>query len=88
MGLWEGATFGDAVTLAQYRQAMKGDTNAMREIRESIEGKARLAPLDARGPTDIQVHFVQKPTAAERAAQEKDRVERQAQEDTCVESQR
>lgn len=34
-----GATHGDAIALAQARQAIKGRTEAAREIREAIEGK-------------------------------------------------
>ena len=39
MGLPKGATHGDAIALAQARQAIKGKTEAAREIREAIEGK-------------------------------------------------
>ena len=36
----EGATYGDAIALAQARQAIKGKPEAAREIREAIEGKS------------------------------------------------
>jgi Family of unknown function (DUF5681) len=39
LGLPKGATHGDAIALAQVRQAIKGKTEAAREIREAIEGK-------------------------------------------------
>jgi hypothetical protein len=35
-GLPEGSTFGDAIALAQARQAIKGETGAAREIREAL----------------------------------------------------
>jgi hypothetical protein len=40
LGLPEGATYGDAIALAQARQAIKGKPEAAREIREAIEGKS------------------------------------------------
>jgi hypothetical protein len=39
LSLPAGATHGDAIALAQARQAIKGKTEAAREIREAIEGK-------------------------------------------------
>ena len=39
LGLPKGATHGDAIALAQAYQAIKGKTEAAREIREAIEGK-------------------------------------------------
>jgi hypothetical protein len=36
---WD-ATFGDAIALAQERQAIKGETAAAKEIREAIEGRS------------------------------------------------
>jgi len=38
--LQKGATYGDAMALAQVRAAIKGRTDAVREVREAIEGKA------------------------------------------------
>jgi hypothetical protein len=35
-----GATFGDALALAQARQAIKGETAAAKEMREAIEGRS------------------------------------------------
>ena len=32
--------FGDAIALAQARQAIKGETSAAKEIREAIEGRS------------------------------------------------
>jgi hypothetical protein len=40
-----GATFGDAIALAQARQAIKGETNAAREIREAIAVAAFILTL-------------------------------------------
>jgi hypothetical protein len=39
--LEDGATYGYAIALGQFRAALKGDTAAAREIREAIEGKSR-----------------------------------------------
>ncbi len=39
-GLPKGATYGDALALDQFNAALKGRTDAAREIREAIEGKA------------------------------------------------
>jgi hypothetical protein len=36
----KGATFGDAIAMGQARAAIKGKTEAAREFREAIEGKA------------------------------------------------
>lgn len=36
----KGASYGDAIALAQFRAAIKGKTEAAREIREAIEGKS------------------------------------------------
>lgn len=40
IGLPRGATFGDAIALAQARQAIKGETAAAKEMREAIEGRS------------------------------------------------
>ncbi|MGA7918572.1 MAG: DUF5681 domain-containing protein [Candidatus Acidiferrales bacterium] len=40
LDLPRGATFGDAIALAQARQAIKGETAAAKEIREAIEGRS------------------------------------------------
>lgn len=40
LGLPSGATFGDAIALAQARQAIKGETAAAKEMREAIEGRS------------------------------------------------
>jgi len=40
MRLQKGATYGDAIVLGVVRAAIKGKTDAAREIRESIEGKS------------------------------------------------
>jgi hypothetical protein len=39
-GLWPGATWGDAIALETVKAAAGGNVQAMREIRESIDGKA------------------------------------------------
>lgn len=38
-GLPEGATFADALVKVMFKSALEGNTHAVREIRESIEGK-------------------------------------------------
>jgi len=40
LSLPRGATFGDAVALAQARQAIRGETAAAKEMREAIEGRS------------------------------------------------
>ncbi|MFZ3329966.1 MAG: DUF5681 domain-containing protein [Candidatus Acidiferrales bacterium] len=40
LDLPRGATFGDAIALAQARQAIKGETGAAKEMREAIEGRS------------------------------------------------
>jgi hypothetical protein len=47
----KGAKYADAVSAAQYRSAIKGKTDAARELRESIEGKTtqRLELTGAEG---------------------------------------
>jgi hypothetical protein len=42
LGLEAGATYGDALSLMQFRAALGGNTGAAREIREAIEGKAAI----------------------------------------------
>jgi hypothetical protein len=39
-GLEEGATWGDALAMEQVAAAARGKTEAAREVREAIEGKA------------------------------------------------
>ena len=40
LGLWKGATWGDALVFQQYYSALQGRSEAAREIREAIEGKS------------------------------------------------
>ena len=40
--LAKGSTYADAAAFQQFLAAMAGDTTAMREIREAIEGKATI----------------------------------------------
>jgi hypothetical protein len=49
--LKKGATYRDAIALGQIRSAIKGKTEAAREIREAIEGKVtqRIALTDSDG---------------------------------------
>jgi hypothetical protein len=57
----EGATYGDAVAIAQYRAAIKGRPDAAREIREAIEGKIPPAPPNVPlEEINVRVEFVGK----------------------------
>ena len=49
--LKKGATYRDAIALGQIRSAIKGKTEAAREIREAIEGKVtqRISLTDSEG---------------------------------------
>jgi hypothetical protein len=46
--LKDGATYGDAIVLGQARAAIKGKTDAAREIADRVEGKARQQ-VDVKG---------------------------------------
>lgn len=50
----EGATYADAAVHAVYRKAMKGDTSAIREIREALEGKSEKPIADDNAPDDAE----------------------------------
>jgi hypothetical protein len=51
IGLPRGATFGDAIALAQARQAIKGETAAAKEIREAIEERSMMqADFEEKNP--------------------------------------
>jgi len=58
--LKKGATQGDAIALAMARQAIKGKTQAAREIREAIEGRAtqRIELGDEDGGPEIRIQIV------------------------------
>ena len=59
--LRKGSTYGDAVALGQYRAAIKGKSDAAREIREAVEGKAtqRLELTGAGGgPPEVAISIV------------------------------
>jgi hypothetical protein len=49
-----GATYADAITFQQFLIAMKGDTTAIREIREAIEGKATIRVAEEGAPDERQ----------------------------------
>jgi hypothetical protein len=53
MKLPEGATYGDAVALSQMRAAIKGKTDAAREVREAMEGKATQR-VELAGPDSLE----------------------------------
>ncbi len=46
-GLWEGATWADAIALEMVKAAANGNVQVAREIRESIEGRAPQRSPDA-----------------------------------------
>jgi hypothetical protein len=56
MKLRRGATHGDAIAFSQARAAIKGRTDAAREFREAIEGKAAQR-LQISGPGEGQVRI-------------------------------
>jgi len=58
LGLPKGATHGDAIALAQVRQAIKGKTEAAREIRESIEGKTAQRDTQDEGINRIRTVII------------------------------
>jgi hypothetical protein len=45
-GLWQGATWGDAIAFTMVKAAANGNVQVAREIRESIEGRAPQRPPD------------------------------------------
>jgi hypothetical protein len=49
----EGSTYADAAVHAVYRRAMKGDTSAIREIREALEGKSEKPIADERSISEL-----------------------------------
>ena len=42
LGLWKGATWGDAIALQLFKFTLRGNVVAAREIREGIDGKPTL----------------------------------------------
>jgi hypothetical protein len=52
MKLPRGATYADAAAFQQFLAALDGDTTAMREIREAIEGKATIRVADEDAPDE------------------------------------
>ena len=58
-GLPSGATYGDALALDQFNAALNGKTEAAREIREAIEGKAgQRMEISEPEKKDVQIHVV------------------------------
>ena len=49
-----GSTYADAITFQQFLVAMQGDTTAIREIREAIEGKATIRVAEEDAPDERQ----------------------------------
>jgi len=60
-GLPKGATYGDALALSVFKAALKGRTDAAREIREAIEGKApqRIEAGPGSQEVTLRVHYEQ-----------------------------
>ena len=59
LGLPKGATYGDAVALSVFESALKGRTDAAREIREAVEGKAgQRMEITEPEKKDVQIHVV------------------------------
>lgn len=60
-----GATWGDAIALGQARAAIKGKTDAAREIADRVEGKARQQ-VDVKG--DVTIDLAERIERARKAA--------------------
>jgi hypothetical protein len=56
-GLWQGATWADAIALEMVKAAANGNVQVAREIRESIEGRAPQRAPDA-DCQDIRVNII------------------------------
>ena len=56
-GLPEGATYGDALAVVMFNRALEGQSDAVREIRESIEGKSSQRK-EPEHPHDIEVRIL------------------------------
>jgi len=57
LGLWKGATYGDALTKRHIDAAIAGDGPAAREVREAIEGKSNQRP-ETVGSREITIHVL------------------------------
>ena len=55
-GLPRGATYGDALAFDQFKAALNGRTEAAREIREAIEGKAAQREISEPEKKEVRVH--------------------------------
>ena len=58
LGLEAGATYGDALSLMQFRSALNGNTGAAREIREAIEGKAAIHTEEERESPQVDLSAI------------------------------
>ena len=56
-GLPEGATYGDALAVITFNRALEGQPDAVREIRESIEGKSSQRK-EPKHPDNIEVRIL------------------------------
>jgi Family of unknown function (DUF5681) len=60
--LTKGSTWGDLVVIAQFMQAMKGKTEAAREIREAVGGKSPQRLRDEgpdSGPIEVRAESIE-----------------------------
>lgn len=71
LSLPTGATHGDAIALAQARQAIKGKTEAAREIREAIEGKTPQRDEGAETCGGVRVVIIDKANRPDYSAMRK-----------------
>jgi Family of unknown function (DUF5681) len=62
-----GSTYADAAALQQFRSAIKGDTSAIREIREAIEGKAISTIVGDESLPPVKIDISAIPRKRERA---------------------
>lgn len=58
LGLWPGATFGDAVVKSTFEAAIDGKYQAAREVREAIESDVSLDQLEAAISPEVQLNVV------------------------------
>jgi|SRR5580698_8973241 hypothetical protein len=62
LGLWEGATFADALTRGLFLSALDGNPSAARELREATEGRADIRPKEPAGDVQIQYTVIYEQT--------------------------
>lgn len=72
--LWKGATYGAALVLSVFKAALNGRTDAVREIREAIEGKAPQRIDAGPGNQEITLHVVYDQGKDDRSVRETEQI--------------